>query len=357
VAADVRQFLAREIEEFWRVDLTGLCLSVVLGIFLRAQLFNSLLGGLVVTLLLEPFTLVVVLAVRPLFLRLNPTLRFSAWPVVLTALLFAIAALVATVWAKFIWTTTGWTVASWTTTQSWLVPWAYYCFVLVSWNTARLWVAAEHTARAEKERAIMATAEAMKAELQHLRHQLDPHFLFNSLGGIATEIAHRPKAAIRMVRELSDYLRYSLDHRDVTIASLDTEIDAVRSYLDLQKARFGRNLKFKLTTDKAALRQRTPAFLLQPLVENAVKHGLKSGVTPVDIGVKASCDGQELCIIVANSGTLRANWANGGDPGIGLSVLRRRLALHYPERHAFDIRQTGDTVTAELVLRGEPCSA
>ncbi|MBS0535507.1 MAG: histidine kinase [Proteobacteria bacterium] len=357
VAAGVKQYLAREIGEFWRVDLIGLILTTALGLFLRTQLFNSFVGAVTVTLLLEPFTLVVILATRPVLLRLNTPLRLAVSPLAPTALLFAAAAMVATAWAKVVWLVTGWTVPTWNETQSWLVPWAYYCFVMVSWSIARLWVAAERTARAEKERAMLAAAEAMKAELNHLRHQHDPHFLFNALGGIASEITIRPKNAVEMVRDLADYLRYSLDHRDLTVANFTGEIDSVRAYLELQRARFGDNLSFELSADKQARRHRTPAYLLQPLVENAVKHGLKSGRKPLNIAVEATSDGGRLHIVVANSGTLDRDWATGGDPGVGLSVLRRRLALHYPDRHRFDLQQIGDMVTVKLEVHGEPCFA
>lgn len=356
-AAGVNKFLAREISGYWRVDLIGLCLTACFGVLFRTAMFNSLTGAIVVTLLLDSVALVVVLAVRPLFLNLNSTRKIAPRGIALTTLLFAAGALVITLWAKFVWAITGWTVASWTPTQSWLVPWAYYFFVLVSWNIARLWVEAEATARAEKQRAELAAAEAIKAELNHLRHQHDPHFLFNALGGIATEITVHPDAAVRMVHELAAYLRYSLDHHDIAISSFVGDIDAACAYLELQKARFGDDLNFHLAADKAARQRLAPTFLLQPLVENAVKHGLKSGITPVDVTVTASCDGEALRVVVANTGSLHPEWTKGGDPGVGLSVLRRRLALHYPERHSFDMRQSGSMVTAQLELWGEPCSA
>jgi LytS/YehU family sensor histidine kinase len=78
---------------------------------------------------------------------------------------------------------------------------------------------------------------------------------------------------------------------------------------------------------------------------------------PTEIVVDAASDGASLRISVANTGTLRPDWKTAGDPGVGLAVLRRRLDLHYPGRHAFDMRQTGDTVTAALTLQGTPSSA
>src|SRR5581483_1384699 len=135
--------------------------------------------------------------------------------------------------------------------------------------------------------------------------------------------------------ELADYLRYSLDQHDQILAPLASEIDSVRSYLEVQKSRFGSDLRFTLDADDAARAQKTPSFLLQPLVENAVKHGIKTGATPLDIAVGAALDGDTLEITVAGTGKLRDDWRTGGNPGVGLSIMRRRLELHYPRRHHF----------------------
>lgn len=353
----LRQSVVAEIRNYWRLDLIVFALALLLGIVVRTTMLKSASGATLVSVILESVALVIAITTRPLFVPLNTNFRFRFPALLLTASVFAGAALLQTAWAKIVTTTIGWTVPTWSLLESWLAPWSYYCFVFTCWGVARLWTTAAISARRESERATAARAEALKAELQHLRHQLDPHFLFNALGGIASEIPLRPHGAVEMVRDLADYLRYSLDHRDVTVANFNGEVDAVRAYLELQKARFGDNLRFELNADKHARRRRTPAYLLQPLVENAVKHGLKSGRTPLDIAVEATSDGKRLHIVVANTGTLDGNWTAGGDPGVGLTVLRRRLALHYPDRHRFDMQQAGDMVRAELELQGEPCSA
>lgn len=353
----LRQSVAAELRDYWRFDAMAFVVVLLLGIVIRSTMLQSPAGAALVSILLEPAALVIAIVTRPLFVPLNAGFRLQLPALLLTALIFVGAALLETAWAKIVTTTIGWTVPTWSPLQSWLAPWSYYCFVFTSWGIARLWTAAEIAARREAERAAGARAEALRAELQNLRHQLDPHFLFNALGGIASEITLRPQEAVEMVRDLADYLRYSLDHHDVTVAPFADEIEAMRAYLDLQKARFGGSLQFQLCADIEARRQRTPAYLLQSLVENAVKHGLKSGRTPLNVTVQATCDDAGLHIVVANTGTLDAVWMNHGDPGVGLSILRRRLALHYPERHSFDIRQAGDMVRAQLELRGEPCSA
>lgn len=160
-----------------------------------------------------------------------------------------------------------------------------------------------------------------------------------------------------MMHEFADYLRYSLDQRNLTISPFVSEIDAVRSYLDVQKARFRPDLCYRLSADDVARTQEAPSFLLQPLVENAVKHCFKTGAVPLDITVDATCDGASMEITVAGPGTLRPDWKTAGNPGVGLSVLRRQLELHYPDRYHFDMRQTNERVSATLRLQGQPCFA
>ncbi|MBS0536599.1 MAG: histidine kinase [Proteobacteria bacterium] len=341
----------------WNFRLEAVCFMIVLalGFYIRTVLYQSAFGALTVSAMQEPITALLAIVCRPIIAN-GLSRRGRASAVAIAIVTCALAAILATAWAKLITNATGWIVPSWDAYQTWLVPWVYYVFVFASWNLAQLWAAAENKASDEAAQAAAAKNEALKAELQHLRNQLDPHFLFNALGGIASEITIRPSAAVEMVRNLADYLRYSLDHRDVVATIFASEIEAVRAYLDLQKARFGDDLVYEVIADKQARHHRTLAFLLQPLVENAVKHGLRSGQKPIGISVSASSDGDRLQIQVANTGLLKRDWTSVGDPGVGHEVLRRRLALHYPGRHRFDMNQTGATVTADLELRGPPCS-
>ncbi|WP_296522249.1 sensor histidine kinase [Rhodoplanes sp.] len=338
-----------------RLDMVGVCLLFLLSLVLRTAHFQNVGEALLFSLLVEPLALPLILLLRP-FLQRRAEPKFDVRAILLNALLCTGAALAMTAWAKIISGLTGWYTPTWGPLQSWVIPWAYFSIVFVTWGLAHFWAAAEDDARSEKRRAAAAEAEALKAELHHLRHQLDPHFLFNALNGIAVEIHDDPDAAVGMVRDLGEYLRYSLDQRNRTVTTFASELDAVRSYLDVQKTRFGPELNYRLTADEVARRRQMPSFLLQPLVENAVKHGFKAGITPLAIAVSAAAGNDTLQITVAGEGILRPDWRLAGDPGVGLSVLRRRLELHYPGRHDFGMRQIGNTVTAELRLQGEPCS-
>jgi two-component system LytT family sensor kinase len=352
-----RRFFLREWQPYWRLDIAALILLLALGVLMRVVFIRNPVDAVLLTLLVDPVTLIAVVALQPLFAKLRLDFSFTPRPVALATLLFVSAAFVETAWARLIISLTGMIVPTWGVAQNWIAPWVYFTIILVGWSLGRFWILAETATHREQQRAIAAESEALKAELHHLRHQLDPHFLFNALNGIASEISERPDAAINMVHELADYLRYSLDHRNLTVSRFVSEINAVRSYLEVQKSRFGSDLQFRFQADETARAHRTPSFLLQPLVENAVKHGLKAGATPLDIVIDAKSDGASLNITVAGNGTLRPDWRTAGSPGVGLSVLRRRLELHYPGRHEFDMRQTGGKVAAELKLQGEPCSA
>lgn len=341
----------------WPLAMVGLCLLTALGTLVRMAHFQDFPRAFLISALVDPLTLPIVLALRPVFLRRHFESGLQLLRILLLNTLLCIgAAFLLTCWVRLVTNVTGWHVPNWGALQSWAVPWVYYSIVFAGWRFAQFWSAAELAVHAEKQRAAAAEAEALKAELRHLRHQLDPHFLFNALNGIAVEIEDHPHVAVGMVRELAAYLRYSLDQRDRTVTSIGSVFDAARSYLELQKARFGPELDYRLVSDEPSRRRMAPSFLLQPLVENAVKHGLNAGQAPVEVAIEAEANEAELQIRVSSPGVLRPDWERAGDPGVGLSVLTRRLQLHYPGRHDFMLRQIGERVVATLRLRGEPCS-
>jgi LytS/YehU family sensor histidine kinase len=231
---------------------------------------------------------------------------------------------------------------------------SYTWMVLLAWSYGYLWVRTELALRAESRFARRARREAYRMELNLLRSQLDPHFLFNSLNGISAEIRPHPEAAVNMVNELADYLRYSLDHRKQALATLGEEVAAMTAYLKIEHARFGDALRFEVELAPAAAACRVPSFLLQPLVENAVKHGFDPEKGPMLLRINAQICGLFLTIEVANNGQLGSAQARSG---VGLDNLRRRLDLHYPRRHSFSLSEIGGEVIARLELEGPPCSA
>jgi LytS/YehU family sensor histidine kinase len=224
--------------------------------------------------------------------------------------------------------------------------------IFVSFSFIRFWVVAEAGRYREERRAAAAEADALRAELQRLRLQLNPHFLLNALNGIGDLIPRDPLRARGVVEDLAVFLRHALSDRASLITTVGEEIDVVSAYLGVQSSRFGNRLDATLDVEAAGLSRRIAGFLLQPLVENAVEHGHRRD--GVKIMIRLQTEGERLLIDVRNPGRLRPGRSSG--TGIGLANVRDRLALHYPDRHVFQLREEAGAVVASLVLDGAPCS-
>lgn len=254
----------------------------------------------------------------------------------------------------------GWNIPE-RSTPEFLVLLGHYAIAFVGWNLCYFWIHAELLEQEEHRRAMRAESEALRAELEELRLQLDPHFLFNALNGVAEEIPEHPQAALAMLRDLTAYLRHSLNGIHQTVVPLDAEIAGLQAYLRVQKARFGERLQVDMTVDPAAGPRRIASFLLQPLVENAVKHGRREDGLKLRIAVAAQDD--SLKIEIENNGTLTpssspAPLTRPPGSGIGVANVRRRLELHYPGCGSLALSEpVPGMVRAAMVLKGEPCSA
>jgi LytS/YehU family sensor histidine kinase len=226
-------------------------------------------------------------------------------------------------------------------------------FVYLAWSFSYLWLKAEILVQKERLQELKAKAEIQKMELQLIRFQLDPHFLFNSLNGIAAEIPAHPKIASTMVDELATYLKYSLDHRHELITPLSVELDATASYLKIQKARFGSKLQTRITAPTSTRKTLVPSFILQPIVENAFKYGPGKSSDRLTLLITAQMKAGHLILQVKNSGKLSSSQKSSG---LGLEAVRRRLTIRYPNRHHFTLTEDNGHVVATLDLKGEPCS-
>tara|TARA_B100000614_G_scaffold36199_1_gene28526 strand:- start:191 stop:1294 length:1104 start_codon:yes stop_codon:yes gene_type:complete len=230
----------------------------------------------------------------------------------------------------------------------------FYTILFVGWSLMYFWRAALLEARSERLRAAEAQAEAIRLEMERLHLQLAPHFLFNALNSVASEIHDRPDEALEMVRRIAAYLRYCLDHAAHSRCPLEDELEAMRAYLRIQELRFEERLRTTVTVDPAALNVLVPHMILQALVENAVKHGLRHQDDAIEICVRVErLDDTSIVIEVVNSGALQPE--QPGRPAIGLANTRQRLNLHYPEGYELTLKQAGDCVVARLMLRGSAC--
>ncbi len=181
-----------------------------------------------------------------------------------------------------------------------------------------------------------------QAELRALQAQINPHFLFNSLNTLYGTIERGNTGARRMVLDLADVYRYLL-RSERALVEIEEELRIVRAYLEIEQMRLGPKLSTKVDADASLLRVSIPPLSIQPLVENAVRHGVapRTGAGFVHLTVRAS--GQDVSVEVTNSGECDLR-ALDQSPGIGLANVRRRLALCYGAGSRFDIR-TGDGVT------------
>jgi hypothetical protein len=198
------------------------------------------------------------------------------------------------------------------------------------------------------ERALEFEIASREAELRALRAQIHPHFLFNSLNSINALIAGRPEEARRLCVRLGDFLRRSLTLGTRDTVPLAEELDLAVQLLEIEKVRFGDRLDYDLHADDTARACAVPPLVLQPLVENAVTHGIARMIDGGTVLIGATKDGPELRIIVENPRDPDAPGRRGA--GIGLQNVRRRLtALHGPAAEV-SLKPTPEAFRVELRL-------
>lgn len=195
------------------------------------------------------------------------------------------------------------------------------CMALVS----VLWYTLQDQQEVEK-RKTEAENLSKEAELYKLRHQLQPHFLFNSLNSINALIGTQPQQARTMIQQLSDFLRGTLKKEDRQWISLEEELQHLQLYLEIEKVRFGHRLSTALKNETDSAVMRLPAMLLQPVVENAIKFGLYDTTDTITISIEARKENDSLILQVSNPFDPQTSAPQKGT-GFGLSSVQRRLYL------------------------------
>ena len=245
-------------------------------------------------------------------------------------------------------------VFSWSTMGWFLWSWLIYCVIAAGLQAIRyqnFYLQSE--LRAERLERLYA-----KARLSALRMQLDPHFLFNTLNTISAHVEGNPKLTRQMIEHLGDLLRLTLTTKDRQEIPLYEELSLVDHYLAIQKIRFGECLKIVQEIDRNALPALIPALTLQPLIENAIRHGLTKRVTGGCITLRIAAVKEQMHIDIIDDGLgLPSGWTIEKNAGVGLSTTRERIeALHpngsgtleiYPEKDG------GTHVAIKLSLRHE----
>jgi LytS/YehU family sensor histidine kinase len=204
------------------------------------------------------------------------------------------------------------------------------------------------TAREKDRRELRLEAQLADARLQALRAQLQPHFLFNALNTISVLMHENVESADRILLQLSALLRRSLDGSEDHEVTLGEEIGFLERYLEIEQARFGGRLSYEVMVPEQALAARVPTLILQPLVENAVHHGISARAGPGRVAIKASRHGDVLRLSVSDDGRGLPQHAS---ERIGLANTRARLQLLHADRQRFEVRNADDGgVIAEIEI-------
>lgn len=214
-------------------------------------------------------------------------------------------------------------------------------FVFLAWCAFVnvLWYRLEGQSEMQ-ERLFTAQNLAKEAELNKLRHQLQPHFLFNSLNSVYALTIVNPKEAGTMITKLASFLRGTLKRDDEVWVSVAEEMDYIQLYLDIEKVRFSHRLNLDIQIDENTLNLSLPGTLLQPIVENAIKFGLYNTAAAILISIFVRAEGNLLIVSVENPFDPETKATDG--TGFGLTAIRRRLYLLFADNTLLQTSSTED---------------
>jgi len=185
-----------------------------------------------------------------------------------------------------------------------------------------------------------------ESELQALRWQINPHFLFNSLNSISSLTMSDAEKARNMIIKLSELLRYSLKKDSNAMTSLESELQHLKLYTDIEKIRFGERLHFSSTTPDECMQKQLPFLILQPLIENAIKHGVYSTEKSCTVELRTQCTPALLEVFVENSYDTEGRSSSGTKTGI--SNIRERMKLIYNDESLCRFKDEGDKFLVHL---------
>jgi sensor histidine kinase YesM len=191
---------------------------------------------------------------------------------------------------------------------------------------------------AEKERVnrLASEKETLEANLRLLQAQIEPHFLFNTLSNILSLIDTEPSKGKSMLMDLIHYLRTSLSRTLPELTTLGQEMDALKAYLNIQKIRLGERLTYIIDVDEVLHKHPFPPMLLQPLVENSIKHGLEPKVEGGEITITAAKENGKMRISVADTGL---GFSSFNKTGVGVANVKERIRLLYGEEGRFILEE------------------
>jgi LytS/YehU family sensor histidine kinase len=227
--------------------------------------------------------------------------------------------------------------------------WAGF-YTLILWSTLYFVIKFWLEWKTQKEQTEKAILLAQSAQLQMLRYQVNPHFLFNSLSSLRALVRVNQKQAEKMILQISKFLRYSLMNKKNNQVLLRDEVEALKHYFDIERVRFGNKLKTEIKIDRNSEDVKIPSFLLHPIIENAIKYGMDTSPMPLQIKLFALFENNILSIDVINSG----RWIDENEKrlgnGIGIKNVKQRLELAYPDNYTFKIYKNSGAVHVQIKI-------
>ncbi|MCF8228324.1 MAG: histidine kinase [Bacteroidales bacterium] len=187
-----------------------------------------------------------------------------------------------------------------------------------------------------------------EAELNLLKSQINPHFLFNSLNSVSSLIITDPEKAREMIIKLSDFLRYTVSMESDKFTSLEREIDNIRKYLEIEKVRFGNKLQFEFQIKEECLKQKLPLMILQPLFENSIKHGVYESSETILINTLCTQKDGFMEISIRNNFEPGPSSKKGA--GLGLKNIKERLKLLYQSDQLMKIEKSENSFEVKLLI-------
>lgn len=188
--------------------------------------------------------------------------------------------------------------------------------------------------------------ELSQAKFSTLKSQLQPHFLFNAINGVIAIMNEKKDTAQKMLVNLSDLLRTSLDIDFSKKIKVSEEIEILNLYLDIEKRRFEHQLDLEINMEEQAEKQQILPFTLQPVVENSIKHGFAKGIKRLHIKIEVYVEKDKLCLVVSNNGKKLTNSIEG----IGLKNLRARLENEYKDKFCLELLQDENFVISKIAI-------
>ena len=234
-----------------------------------------------------------------------------------------------------------------------MVTWYFF---FAAWASFYLAMSSARQLRAAERREAKAKRDAQTAQLRALRYQVNPHFLFNTLNSLSSLVmGRRPDEAETMIVNLSTFFRTSLSLDPTEDITLAQEIEFQQLYLDIEQVRFPNRLQVRIDVPQDLRTARVPPLILQPVVENAIKHGVARTTEPVVLTIRAREEDARLLISIENDRGPRERAREGERPGVGLANVCERLAARFgPEGECEHGRLTagGYRVTLAMPLEG-----